>query len=133
MKVGDQLPVLRKAAITTTQLVKYAGAALDFNRIHYEDAFAKAAGFPSVIAHGMLSLGFFGQLLTDWVGDPAAIVALSARFRAVTLVGDEITVSGEVTKIEGERVEVKLAAKKSDGTLTLEGAATLRLTTYPSA
>ena len=127
MKVGDELPALRKPPITTTQLVEYAGASLDFNRIHYEDAFAKAAGFPSVIAHGMLSMGFFGQALTSWLGARGTVLTLSARFRAVTFVGDEIEVRGEVTKVEGDRVEVKLRAQKKDGTLTLEGAATVRI------
>ena len=64
--VGDALPPVEKAAITTTQLVQYAGASGDFNRIHYDEPFAKEGGFPSVIAHGMLSMAFFGQLLSRY-------------------------------------------------------------------
>ncbi len=62
MKVGDE-KVLVKEPVERIQLVKYAGASGDFNRIHYDEPFAKAGGFPSVIAHGMLSMGFFGQLV----------------------------------------------------------------------
>ena len=68
MTPGDQLGPIERGPITTRQLVEYAGASLDFNRIHYDEPFAKAGGFPSVIAHGMLSMGFFGELVARWAG-----------------------------------------------------------------
>ena len=125
--VGDALPPLEKPPITTTQLVQYAGASGDFNRIHYDEPFAKEGGFPSVIAHGMLSMGFFGQLVGRWAG-AATVVRLGARFKAVTLPGDRITVGGEVAaRHDADRtVELKLHARKADGTVTLDGSATLR-------
>lgn len=128
VRVGDALPPLEKPPITTTQLVQYAGASGDFNRIHYDDPFARDAGFPSVIAHGMLSMAFFGQLVADWAGGPQAIARLHARFRAVTFPGDRITVAGEVVaRDEAARtVELELSARKPDGTVTLAGAATVR-------
>ena len=129
IRVGDTLPLLEKPPITTTQLVQYAGASGDFNRIHYDEPFAKEGGFPSVIAHGMLSMAFFGQLIGSWAG-ANPIARLSARFKAVTLPGDRITIGGEVTArndADGERtIELKLYARKSDGTVTLDGTATLR-------
>jgi acyl dehydratase len=125
--VGHALPALEKPPITTTQLVQYAGASGDFNRIHYDEPFAKEGGFPSVIAHGMLSMAFFGQLVGSWAG-ATTIARLSARFKAVTYPGDRITVAGNVTaRDESARtIELVLHAKKADGTVTLEGAATLR-------
>lgn len=127
IRVGDPLPPLEKPPITTTQLVQYAGASGDLNRIHYDEPFAKEGGFPSVIAHGMLSMAFFGQLVGGWAG-AATIARLSARFKAVTYPGDRITVAGEVTARDAaaRTVELKLHAKKADGTVTLEGAAVLR-------
>jgi acyl dehydratase len=127
VQVGAALPPLEKAPITTTQLVQYAGASGDFNRIHFDDPFAREAGFPSVIAHGMLSMAFFGQLLSDWAG-PAAVVRLHARFRAVTFPGERITIGGEVSARDpaARTVDVTLWAKKADGTLTLDGSATIR-------
>jgi acyl dehydratase len=129
VSVGDQLPPLTKPPITTTQLVQYAGASGDFNRIHFDDPFAREAGFPSVIAHGMLSMGFFGQLVADWAGGPDRVARLATRFKAVTFPGDVVTVGGEVvTRDEAARaVELKLWARKSDGTVTLEGGAVVRL------
>jgi acyl dehydratase len=127
--LGTALPPVEKPAITTTQLAQYAGASGDFNRIHYDEPFARQGGFPSVIAHGMLSMAFFGQLVADWAGGPDKIARLHARFKAVTFPGDRITVAGEVVaRDEAARtVELKLLAKKPDGTVTLEGSATVRL------
>jgi acyl dehydratase len=129
IRVGDALPLVEKPAITTTQLVQYAGASGDFNRIHYDEPFARDDGFPSVIAHGMLSMAFFGQLVADWAGGPQHLIRLSARFKAVTFPGDRITVGGEVTAHDAAAgtVELSLFARKPDGTVTLEGAATVRL------
>ena len=126
--VGEALPPVEKPPITTTQLVQYAGASGDFNRIHYDDPFAREAGFPSVIAHGMLSMAFFGQLVADWAGAPQRVARLAARFRAVTFPGERVTVGGEViSRDEAARsVELKLWARKGDGTVTLEGSATVR-------
>ena len=126
--MSELLPPLEKPAITTTQLVQYAGASGDFNRIHYDEPFAKEGGFPSVIAHGMLSMAFFGQLVADWAGGPHKVVRLAAHFKAVTFPGDRITVGGEVGKRDeaAGTVELKLVAKKPDGTVTLEGSATVR-------
>ena len=132
LRVGDALPPADKAPITTTQLVQYAGASGDFNRIHFDEPFARDGGFPSVIAHGMLSMAFFGQLVAEWAGGPQAIVRLQTRFKAVTFPGERIRVGGEVVARDdaARTVELKLVAQKPDGTVTLEGAATVR---FPQA
>ncbi len=126
--VGDTLGPLDKPAITTRQLVEYAGASLDFNPIHYDLNVARAAGFPSVIAHGMLSMAFFGQLLSETFG-AASVRRLTTRFRAVTLVGDAVRITGTVTAIDGDEAEISLPATKQDGTVTLEGTAHVALGT----
>ena len=124
---GSELPELR---VTPDRYVtaRYAGASGDFNRIHFDEPFAREAGFPSVIAHGMLSMAFFGQLVAGWAGGPHRVARLHARFKAVTFPGERITVGGEViSRDEASRsVELKLWAKKSDCTITLEGSATVR-------
>jgi acyl dehydratase len=118
---------LQKDPITTTQLAKYAGASGDFNRIHYDDPFARAAGFPSVIAHGMLSMAFFGELCARYAGGPDKVKRLRARFVAVTFPGDRITVEAKELSRDATAgtAELELTAKKEDGTTTLVGSATV--------
>ena len=122
MKAGDIIGPLTKPPITKKQLAMYAGASGDFNPIHYDHQFATDGGYPSVIAHGMLSMAFFGQLLAPW-----RVQRISTRFKAVTFPGDEVTVSGEVVSVAENTAEIKLTAKTQAGTLTLEGSATIEL------
>ena len=125
LTVGQALGPLVRGPITTRQLVEYAGASLDFNRIHYDEPFARAGGHPSVIVHGMLSMAFLGQLAVQLAGPHGRLRALRARFRAVVHPGDVITVRGEVQSSDPDGAELKLSATRSDGTVILEGSATL--------
>jgi acyl dehydratase len=124
MKVGDERVII-KEPVERIQLVKYAGASGDFNRIHVEEEFARAAGYKSVFAHGMLVMGFLGQLVSDWVG-PARIAKINCRFRAITWPGDVITCRGKVVSV-GETAEVALTATNQEGVAVAEGSAILRL------
>ena len=124
MKVGDE-KVLVKPPVERIQLVKYAGASGDFNRIHVEEEFARAAGYKSVFAHGMLVMGFLGQLVSDWVG-PARVAKINCRFKAITWPGDVITCRGKVISV-GETAEVALTATTQEGTTVAEGSAILRV------
>lgn len=91
---------LDRGPVTTVQLVMYAGASGDFNRIHYDLPFAMEAGLGGVIAHGMLTMGFAGQLLTGWAGPRAYVKAISARFVSSVRPGDTVRLKGKVSAIE---------------------------------
>src|SRR5690606_20683004 len=90
VNVGDQLPPL-SVRITRAQLVRYAGASLDFNPIHWNERFATEVGLPGVIAHGMLTMALGGRLVTDWLGDPGRLIDYSARFTRPVVVPDDDT------------------------------------------
>ena len=124
MKVGDEKVVI-KQPVERIQLVKYAGASGDFNRIHVEEEYARAAGYKSVFAHGMLVMGFLGQLVSDWVG-PARVAKVNCRFKAITWPGDVITCRGKVISV-GETAEVALTATTQEGATVAEGSAILRV------
>lgn len=79
LTVGQDLGS-RTIGVTRQDLVKYAGASGDFNPIHWNESFATGVGLPGVIAHGMFTMGAAVQLVTDWAGDPAAIVDFQTRF-----------------------------------------------------
>jgi acyl dehydratase len=119
VEVGTQIPA-RAFPVTRAQLVQYAGASGDFNTIHWNERFASAVGLPGVIAHGMFTMATAGRLLTDWAGDPAAVVEYGVRFSSMVPVPDDevgtsITVSGVVEALSDadRRVTVVLTARSA--------------------
>jgi acyl dehydratase len=110
--VGDELPPL-SVRITRADLVRYAGAAQDFNPIHWNERVAAEVGLPDVIAHGMLTMALGGRLVTDWAGDPGAVVEYGVRFtRPVVVPNDE---EGALVELTG-----KVTERRDDGTLKVD-------------
>ena len=114
VEVGTELPA-KTFPINRILLVQYAGASGDFNPIHTQETFAKAVGLPDVIAHGMYTMAVAARVVTEWAGDPGAVVGYGTRFSKPVVVdsgeGAVIEVSGEVTeKLEDRKVEVTLTA-----------------------
>ncbi len=131
INVGDAIPAMTKPAISHLQLALYAGAGADHNPIHVDEEAAKAGGLPGIIAHGMLPLGFLGQLLTQWVPQ-RQLRSLSARFIIMAFPGDVITCSGKITgkrEAAGEKlVDLELTAQNQAGETIQLGKATVVLT-----
>ncbi|MFE5856613.1 MaoC family dehydratase [Streptomyces sp. NPDC056500] len=115
VEVGTELPV-RSFPVDRATLVRYAGASGDFNPIHWNEKFAVDVGLPDVIAHGMFTMAEAARVVTDWTGDPGALVEYSVRFsKPVVVPNDEkgavIEVSGKVAALlEDRRVRVDLVA-----------------------
>ena len=101
---GDELPA-KRVRVTRDRLVRYAGASLDFNPIHWNERFATEVGLPGVIAHGMLTMALANELVSDWVGDPGAIVETTTKFtRPVPVPNDA---DGAMLEITGKVTEVR--------------------------
>ncbi len=101
-EIGTTLPE-RTFAVDRAMLVRYAGASGDFNPIHWNERVASAVGLPDVIAHGMLTMALAGRVVTEWAGDPGAVVEYSVRFTRPVVVpnddaGTTVSVTGKVTK-----------------------------------
>jgi acyl dehydratase len=98
--VGDNLPPLVKPPITQEQLQRYANASGDFNPIHLDMEAARRVGLDSVIAHGMLSMAFLGQFITQQLTDfpEAFLTHLQVRFVSMVRLGDTLTCLGNVTQ-----------------------------------
>ena len=130
VKVGDAIPPLVKGPIAQIQLTRYAGASGDFNPIHQDDEFARAAGMGGVFAHGMLSMGFVAQSVTDWLG-AGTVRKLGVRFSALVRLKDVITCTGRVlgtNEKNGERlVELEVWAENQRGEKVVTGRATAAL------
>jgi acyl dehydratase len=130
VKIGGELPPLVKGPIQQIQLTRYAGASGDFNPIHQDDAFAKAAGLGGVFAHGMLSMGFVAQAVTDWAG-VGSVMKITVRFAGLVRLGDTVTCQGRVlTKSSKDGVhlaEVEIWAENQRGEKVVTGKATVAL------
>ncbi|HYQ99352.1 MAG TPA: MaoC family dehydratase [Casimicrobiaceae bacterium] len=131
VQVGDTLPPLALPPITRTMLALYAGASGDHNPIHIDIDFARAAGLPDVLAHGMLSMAWLGRLLTLWAPQ-CDLREFGVRFTAMTRVGERITCTGRVAKKlerNGERlVQVEVKATNDAGEVKVAGDALIALT-----
>ena len=115
VEVGTALPS-QTFPIMRVNLVQYCGASGDFNVIHWNERIAKAVGLPDVIAHGMFTMAEAGRVVTDWVGDPGAVVEYGVRFSAPVVVPDEdgatLVVNATVAeKLDDNRVAIDLDAR----------------------
>jgi acyl dehydratase len=111
VEVGTELPAAA-FPVTRATLVRYAGASGDFNPIHWNEKFAVGVGLPDVIAHGMFTMAEAIRVVTDWTGDPAAVVEYGVRFTKPVVVPDDE---------KGALIEVsaKVAAKLDDDARTV--------------
>lgn len=114
--VGTALPGQR-FGVRRASLVAYAGASGDFNPIHWSERFAIAVGLPGVIAHGMFTMAEAVRVVTDWVGDPGAIIDYGVRFSRPVVVPDddsgaELQVEASIVeKLPGNQVVVDLVTR----------------------
>ncbi|WP_413800756.1 MaoC/PaaZ C-terminal domain-containing protein [Streptomyces iranensis] len=104
VEVGTEVPT-REFRVNRADLVRYAGASGDFNPIHWNEKFAKDVGLPDVIAHGAYTMAEAARVVTEWAGDPGALVEYGVRFtRPVVVPNDD---KGAVIEI-GAKVTAKL-------------------------
>ena len=113
---GQALPPLTKH-VTVEQIRQYAEASGDRNPIHLDESFARSAGLPGVIAHGMLTMAFANQMVTDWLGNRSLLKSLHGRFAGMVVPGDAVTCSGTVaSKDDGaRRVVINLVVTNQRG------------------
>ena len=132
VEVGTELPPL-SVPLQRVNLVMYAGASGDFNPIHWNERFAKAVGLPDVIAHGMLTMASAGRIVTDWVGDPGAVVEYGVRMTRPVVVSDDdkgalVVITAVVgAKNDDGTVRVDITAKSQDVTVLGKAQAVVRL------
>jgi acyl dehydratase len=131
VQAGDQLPA-QEFPIARADLVRYAGASGDFNPIHWNERFAKDVGLPDVIAHGMFTMATAVRVITDWVGDPGAVVEYGVRFTRPVVVpdpqGTTLRVAGEVRAVrEDGTAEVDLTATVDGQTVLARARAVVRI------
>jgi acyl dehydratase len=117
--------------LTRTQLVMYAGTSGDYNPVHSDEVFAtKVAGYPTVFAHGMLTMGMTARMLTNWVGD-GRLTRYGVRFVSQVWPGDTLTARGKVEAIREENgvplADLEVVTTNQNGQEVVRGYATARL------
>ncbi|WP_062351873.1 MaoC/PaaZ C-terminal domain-containing protein [Herbidospora yilanensis] len=125
--IGREVTAVVTENLHRTQIVMYAGAGGDYNPLHTDERHAtEVAGHPTVMAHGMLTMGLAGRVLTDWFGH-GNVTRYRARFKAPVWPGDTLTATARVTDADGDRAEVALSVVNAEGVEVLAGTATVRL------
>ena len=131
LKVGDTHRARLVEDLKRTQIVQYAGASGDYNPLHSDEIFTtKVAGYPSVFAHGMLTMGMTGKMLTDYVGD-GRLTKYGVRFTSQVWPGDTLDAAATVEKVfekDGVKlVELAVTTTNQNGVDVLKGYAEARV------
>ena len=131
LNVGDTHSEVLVEDLKRTQLVQYAGASGDYNPVHTDEKFVtEVAGYPTVFAHGMLTMGMTGRLLTNYVGD-ARLDKFGVRFVNQVWPGDTLTGTAEVTAVRNEDgqdlVDLTITTVNQDDVPVLTGTATAKI------
>jgi acyl dehydratase len=129
LQVGDEHTEVVVDDLTRTQIVQYSGASGDYNPLHSDEIFAtQVAGFPGIFAHGMLTMGLTGKMVTNYVGD-GRLRSFGGRFRAQVWPGDTLMARAEVVDVRSDDdgagvVELRITTTNQDGVDVFTGEAT---------
>ena len=127
LRVGDTHTERLVEDLTRTQIVQYAGASGDFNPVHTDELFAReVAGYPTIFAHGMLTMGITGRMLTDYVGD-GRLTKYEARFTSQVWPGDTLDATVTITAVSDNLVELAVSTVNQDGVEVLKATAAARV------
>jgi acyl dehydratase len=129
--VGDERELVLVDDLTRTQIVQYAGASGDYNPLHTDEVYAReVAGYPGVFAHGMLTMGMTGRILTDWFGHDR-LLHYGVRFVKQVWPGDTLTATATVTAVREDAgvavAEMSVITRNQHGEPVLTGSATVGL------
>lgn len=127
LSVGDTYSECLVEDLKRTQIVQYAGASGDYNPLHTDEVFTtKVAGYPSVFAHGMLTMGMTGRMLTNYVGD-GRLTKFGVRFTNQVWPGDTLSSTATVEEVGDGIVKLKVETTNQDGQVVVSGYAEARV------
>jgi acyl dehydratase len=124
LQAGQTIETVTLAPITREQLREYAAASGDFNPIHLDEEVARKNGLPGIIAHGMLIAGIIAECGRRAAGEGWTFTRLQNRFRAMTFLGDTLSISGSVKTVKEDILTIDLQARNQRGEVVTTGSAT---------
>ena len=131
IKIGDSHKETIVEDLKRTQIVQYAGSSGDYNPLHTDEVFTtKIAGYPSVFAHGMLTMGMTGKMITNYVGD-GTLKKYGVRFTSQVWPGDTLESEAKIVDIREENgenlVDLEIVTTNQDGVAVITGSATAKI------
>tara|TARA_A100001011_G_scaffold6382_1_gene7330 strand:- start:1224 stop:1643 length:420 start_codon:yes stop_codon:yes gene_type:complete len=131
IKIGDSYQEEVCENLSRTQIVMYAGSSGDYNPLHTDEIYTKEiAGYPSVFAHGMLSMGMTGKMLTNFVGD-GNLTYYGVRFTAQVFPGATLTAKATIADIREENgtkiADLEISTLDQDGVEVIKGKASAKI------
>ena len=131
IKIGDSHKETLVEDLKRTQIVQYAGSSGDYNPLHTDEVFTKKiAGYPSVFAHGMLTMGMTGKMITNYVGD-GTLKKYGVRFTSQVWPGDTLESEAKIVDIREENgenlVDLEIVTTNQDGVAVITGSATAKI------
>ncbi|MGY9058133.1 MAG: MaoC/PaaZ C-terminal domain-containing protein [Alphaproteobacteria bacterium] len=127
LKVGDNYEEVVVENLSRGLLVMYAGTSGDYNPLHTDEVYTtEIAGYPSVFAHGMISMGLTGKMLTNYVGD-GRLKKYGVRFTNQVWPGDTLTAKATVEDIRDGEIDLVIETTNQDGKTVILGSATARI------
>jgi acyl dehydratase len=127
LKAGDTYTECLVEDLSRTQIVMYAGASGDYNPVHTDEKFTKeVAGYPSVFAHGMLTMGMTGRMITNYVGD-GRLTKYGVRITSQVWPGDSLNSTATVVDVTDGIVNLNIETTNQDGAVVLSGYAAARV------
>ena len=127
LNVGDTYSETLVEDLSRTQIVQYAGASGDYNPLHTDEIYTtKVAGYPTVFAHGMLTMGMTGRMLTNYVGD-GRLKKYGVRFTNQVWPGDTLNATATVEDVADGTVKLNVQTVNQDDTVVLSGYAEARV------
>jgi acyl dehydratase len=124
MSAQDLVPFKSVGVITLEWLKEFARVSGDYNPIHQDEAVAKSMGLPGVIAHGMLTASLLHSRANEAIQDYRnlrgfRIGASETRFKAMTFLGDEISIGGQWQMVGANELKLDLQAQNQKGETTV--------------
>ena len=112
--VGEQLPDLVIEA-SVKNIVATAIASRDYQDVHHDIATAQQKGSKTIFTNILTSNGYVLRYVTDHFGPRTVIKTSKIRLGVPNYAGDTMTMRGEVTAVEGNRVTVAVRGSNSLG------------------